>query len=70
MRCRPVVSSQVRAFTCLEYSADGCAITGGREARVLPNPRMQPTGRRCPGLPPGAASLEDVAEPRFVRARA
>jgi hypothetical protein len=34
---------------------------------ALPNPRMQPTGRICPGLRLGAASLEDAAERRFVR---
>ena len=39
-------------------------------AGVPPNPRMQPTGRRCPGLRPGAASVEDAAERRFVRATA
>jgi hypothetical protein len=26
----------------------------------LPNPRMQPTGRRCPGLRPGAAPLRTL----------
>ena len=36
----------------------------------MPNPRMQPTGRSCPGHRPGASSLEDEAERRIVRARA
>jgi hypothetical protein len=40
-------------------------------ARRASNPRMQPTGRTSPELRPrpGAASREDAAERRFVRAR-
>ena len=40
------------------------------EAPRRPNPRMQPPGRIGPGLRPGASSLEDEAERRFVRAPA
>jgi len=36
--------------------------------RSRPNPRMQPTGRRCPEVSSGAAYLEDAAERRIVRA--
>jgi hypothetical protein len=48
-------------------SRKACSVT---RLPALPNPRMQPTGRRCPGLRPGASSLEDEAERRFVRAPA
>jgi hypothetical protein len=37
-------------------------------AKLRPNQRMQATGRKCPGLRPGAASPEDAAERRLVRA--
>jgi len=51
---------------------------GGRRGRgrpesragLTPNPQMQPTGRTCPALRAGAASLEDAAERKFVRAPA
>jgi len=42
----------------------------GFRVAVRPNTQMQPTGRNCPALRAGAASREDAAERRLVRARA
>jgi len=46
--------------------------SGGDDSmrQLPPSPRMQPTGRGCPVLRPGGDVRWDVAERRFVRARA
>jgi len=41
-----------------------------RRCGALPNPRMQPTGRKCPDPSLGATSRTDAAERKLVRARA